>query len=123
MKKFTAFAAILSLAHVAFAETIYCSFTEPFLTVNYNSDTSKVVVASPTEGSAEFPAHMTFQKDGILKITVEGFDHYMEVNTTKEGSDGMSDFVYPFEGVVNGQLYGGCETDALKKSDPNAPQN
>lgn len=123
MKPLAALVAILSCAHIASAETIYCSFTEPFLTVNYNSDTSKVLISSPTEGSAEFAAHMTFQKDGILKITAEGFDHYMEINTTKEGSDGMSDFVYPFEGVVNGQLYGGCETDALKKYDPNAPQN
>lgn len=103
------------------AESIYCSFTEPFLTVSYNSDTNKVKVDSPEDGSAEADAHVEFQKGGILKITAEGIAQYLEVNLTKEGSDGMSDFIYPFEGIISQQMYGGCETDTLKKHGPSNP--
>lgn len=115
MKSFILTTALLTLSGAAHAETIYCSFTEPFLTVTYNSETNKVAVTSPDQGSGETTGHVTYQKGGIIKITADGITHYLEVNLTKEGSDGMSDFVYPFEGIISSQLHGGCETDTLKK--------
>ncbi|WP_295902102.1 hypothetical protein [uncultured Bdellovibrio sp.] len=118
MKSLLLTATLLAFTGAAHAESIYCSFTEPFLTVTYNSETNKITVTSPDEGSAETTGHVTYQKGGILKITADGITQYLEVNLTKEGSDGMSDFVYPFEGAISNQLYGGCETDTLKKQPP-----
>ncbi len=106
---------LLVLTGTARAESIYCYFTEPFLTVTYNSDTNKVRVESPQDGSVELNGSVIYQKGGILKISAEGVTQYLEVDLTKEGSDGMSDFIYPFEGIINGTLYGGCETDSLKR--------
>lgn len=119
MKFLIPFAAVLTLSHVASAESIYCTFTEPFISVSYNSDTNKVKVSTPDQGSVELTGKVTFDKGGLIHITSEGLNHKLTVNTTKEGSDGMSDFVYPFEGVINtDQIYGGCETDTLKKTEP-----
>lgn len=118
MKFLVPFAAVLTLSHVASAESIYCTFTEPFISVSYNSDTNKVKVESPDQGTLEVPGKVTFDKGGIITITSEGISHRLVIDTTKEGSDGMSDFVYPFEGVIDDSLYGGCETDALKKTEP-----
>ncbi|WII72959.1 hypothetical protein QJS83_03620 [Bdellovibrio sp. 22V] len=106
----------LSLMSVsASAESIYCTFTEPFLTVTYNSETNKIRVDSAEHGSAETTAHVIFKSGGILHIDAEGITQYLEVNLTKEGSDGMSDAIYPFEGKISELLVGGCETDTLKK--------
>lgn len=118
MKFLIPFAAVLSLSQVASAESIYCIFTEPFISVSYNSDTNIVKIETPTEGSVEVPGKVTFDKGGMISITSEGISHKLVVNTTKEGSDGMSDFVYPFEGVIDNDLFGGCETDTLKKAEP-----
>lgn len=124
MKSAFAGAAIFFLSPFAHAESIYCYFTEPFLKAQYNSDTNKILLSSPEHGSAELDAKIEFQKQGVIRISAVGFNYYLDVNTLKEGSDGMSDIIYPFEGVVvSEKLYGGCETDTLKGQDPNAPAN
>lgn len=115
MKHLVPMLALLGWSQIAAAESIYCTFTEPFVSVTYNSDTNIVVVSSPEE-EVQLPGKVTFGKGGIISITSEGINHRLDINTTKEGSDGMSDFVYPFEGIINGSLYGGCETDTLKKT-------
>lgn len=122
MKSVFAGTAILLLSSFAHAESIYCYFTEPFITAQYNSDTNKIALSGPEIGTIELDAKVEFQKQGIIRISAVGHEYYLDVNTLKEGSDGMSDVVYPFEGVVASEnLYGGCETDTLKGQDPNAP--
>lgn len=122
MRSALAGSAILLLSSFAHAESIYCYFTEPFAKAQYNSDTNKIFLSSPEFGSVELDAKVEFQKQGIIRISAVGFNYFLDVNTLKEGSDGMSDIVYPFEGaVVSEKLYGGCETDTLKGQDPNAP--
>jgi len=70
----------------------------------------------------ELDGKVEFQKQGIIRISAVGFEYNLDVNTLKEGSDGMSDIVYPFEGaIVSEKLVGGCETDTLRGHDPNAP--
>lgn len=100
----------------AYAETIHCSFTEPFMTISYNSDNNRIKIKSIDTGTTEIKGSMRFQKNGVLKISLEGLSQTLEINTNKEGSDRMSNFIYPFEGKMNDDLYGGCETDSLKKT-------
>lgn len=108
----------ITLSQVAWAERIYCNFTEPFISVVYNSDTNTVQIETPTEDPFEITAKVTFGKAGVITISTLDDSHKMTVNLNKEGSDGMSDFIYPFEGMIDDILLGGCETDALKKTDP-----
>lgn len=112
------FIAMIFIAGSANAESIHCSFTEPFISVTYNSDRNIVKLISPDSGTTELKGKISFQKGGILKISMEGLTQSVEVNLNKEGSDGMSDFIYPFEGKLDDTLFGGCETDSLKKIEP-----
>ncbi|WP_291515911.1 hypothetical protein [Bdellovibrio sp. ArHS] len=118
MRSFLIGTTILFSAVSAQAESIYCTFTEPFLSVSYNSDTNKVKITSPDNGGAELNAIVKYKQGGIIRFEVEGLTQYLDLYLNKEGSDGMSDFIYPFEGVISEQLYGGCETDSLKKRLP-----
>jgi uncharacterized membrane protein len=109
-------ALVLTLfAQGAFAEKIYCVFTEPFINVVYNSNTNKVKIEAAGGQPQEVTVAVEFQQKGILQIQDLHKTHTMKVDLTKEGSDGMSDFIYPFEAVLDDSLYGGCETDHLKK--------
>ncbi len=115
MKRLLPVFAILLASQAAKAEKIYCYFTEPFINLTYDSDTNKMVHSSPGSEDKVGVAQVIFNKDGQIQITVVGIDNSLLIDTTVAGSDGMSDFIYPFEGVINGTLYGGCETDHLKK--------
>ncbi|WP_413576462.1 hypothetical protein ACLVWU_00305 [Bdellovibrio sp. HCB290] len=115
MKPFLPLVVALLSSQTARAERIYCFFTEPFFNLTYNSDTNKLTHSSPGSADKEGVAKVIFNKNGTILLTVIGVQGSLLVDTTKTGSDGMSDYIYPFEGIVNGNLYGGCETDHLKK--------
>lgn len=110
--------ALLFITGYANAESIHCTFTEPFISVSYNSDTNIVKINSADTGNSELTGDLSFQKGGILRISMEGLSQYIDVNLNKEGSDGMSDFIYPFEAVISETIFGGCETDTIKKTHP-----
>ncbi|QLY25540.1 hypothetical protein [Bdellovibrio sp. KM01] len=115
MKRLLPIFAILLVTQAAKAEKIYCFFTEPFINLTYDSDTNQVAHSSPGENDQTGVAQVIFDKGGKIQISVVGVNNTMVIDTTKTGSDGMSDFIYPFEAIINGTLYGGCETDHLKK--------
>jgi uncharacterized membrane protein len=115
MKQLLPVFAILLASQAAKAEKIYCYFTEPFINLTYDSDTNKVIHSTPGSEDKVGIAEVIFNKDGKIQISVVGVNNSMMIDTTKSGSDGMSDYVYPFEAIINGTLYGGCETDHLKK--------
>ena len=81
----------------------------------YDSDTNTAVVSTPDAGEQAVVVEVIFNEQGTILITSLDQKHSLLVDTTKPGSDGMSDFVYPFEGVLNENLIGGCSTDHLKK--------
>jgi uncharacterized membrane protein len=69
--------------------------------------------------------HVSFQIKGSGLFELVGKDKKViqELNLNNRGSDGMSDFVFPYEvkWVADGQrseLYGGCESNYLKRLDP-----
>ncbi|WP_413585905.1 hypothetical protein [Bdellovibrio sp. HCB274] len=115
MKHLMTILAVSLSSHAAQAEKIYCAFTEPFINITYNSDTNKVVRSSPGSADVVGVANVIFHKEGKIAINIVGINNTVLIDTTKEGSDGMSDYIYPFEAIIDGTLYGGCETDHLKK--------
>ena len=115
MKAFITAMVMTLLAQGAWAESIYCSFTEPFITVIYNSDTSMVKVNSMEEGDFELKVNVEFQPGGKIVLTDADKTHSLLIDTSREGNDGMSDYIYPFEANLDGGMWGGCETDNLKK--------
>lgn len=113
---------LFAFSSVSFAENMKCAFTEPFLTATYNSESGKITLESPDHGKATLPVKVEFTQNGTLILSSAKISQTLEIFLTVEGSDGMSDFVYPFEGVihgydggVDGKLFGGCESDKLKK--------
>lgn len=107
---------VFAIASTASAEKIYCYYNEPSVNVIYDSDTNKLTVTAMGSDPEELVGHVVFGA-GILKISDTGLTHFMEVNTMKEGSDGMSDYKYPYHGTLQGKynVVGGCETDHVKK--------
>ena len=114
MKKLIVLASLL-VGSSAFAESIYCTFTEPFYKVTYSSDDNEITYEMMGEDPQILPANVTFGKNGRIEITDNDETHRLVVLTNIEGDDGMSDFTYPFKGIFDYSLYGGCETSTLKK--------
>ncbi|MBO9665749.1 MAG: hypothetical protein J7501_02930 [Bdellovibrio sp.] len=115
MKFLVTLVAMALASQAAMAEKIYCSFTEPFISITYDSDTNKAFYSTPDKPDVPVDVKVTFNKGGTILLMTLDNKYSLLVDTTKEGSDGMSDFIYPFEGILNSSLYGGCETDHLKK--------
>lgn len=121
MKTIIAF--VLAAAPVfASADTITCTFTEPFVSSSYNTETATLdykdyqgVIAVIENVSFNIIGAGTFElvKDG------QAIQH-LELNY--QGSNGMSDHVYPYDvkdnHVATHQGWGGCESDTLKAKLP-----
>lgn len=105
------------VANVAHADIIVCRQTEPF--INETFDTEKGTVSVVTPENMNNP-----DVSGGLKFVIKGAGKF-EIRTAQgalrraltlnyDGSDGMSDLVYPFDGGagINGSI--GCESSELK---------
>lgn len=107
------------VSQAALAETITCTFTEPFLTTTYATETRTFTVYDPFAEQGSAPV---VEKNVELKSTgTNSFDLVssngqviQKLVKSGNGSDGMSDIVYPFEvkweknPVTGGELFGGC---------------
>lgn len=125
-------AGFLSLS--AKAEVYQCNFTEPFIIVTV--DTVKKVATWDIPGETidakdvELTSLISWQNSIEAKIIVKGVEHKLKVDFSKKGSDGMSDLIYPFEGVFKNyfsnsageirDFYGACFTETNK---PVCPPN
>lgn len=125
-------AALALAASQASAGTLRCSFTEPFFTVEFDSATGVVMYTSPDESDPETgqikPRVMAEgarvrhvdgpQRDTQLVLEMPpdkaggAWTTIVAISVNGQGSDGMSDMVFPFEGVSSGRV-GGCETGKL----------
>jgi hypothetical protein len=113
---------------IAQAGTLHCSFTEPFFTIDYDSMTGKVVMISPDhfddEGkmipetlaeAAKLIAEPDWQDHPTFHLK-NGDETILTLKASGNGSDGMSDGNFPFEGI-RGKLIGGCETGKIRAWD------
>lgn len=120
MKKFAALA-LLAFSLSSQAEVFKCTFTEPFVDLEYNTDTQVLKEFEAVMQTKRVVKKVSFQikyagtfllKDSKGKILAE-------MKLENKGSDGMSDAIYPYEIKYNDMLgkansgIGGC-TSTLK---------
>ena len=125
-------------AHASgYAEVYSCSFTEPFVSLEYDSSKGTLATITPDDyvelpdGSSKANPVVT---EGVsLRVTATGKFELVdnagvvlyELELTNAGSDGMSDTVYPFDiKAKSSQLMppdylGGCSSTSLKSTNPN----
>ena len=117
--------AITVLSATSFAlDKLTCNFTEPFITVQYDANTkvvTKTGVENYDEATDDFIAVVLSENAEIRLAAPDQVGIYdlvdvatgtillsMELNGN--GTDGMSDQLYPFSAVYQ-NIYGGCSTD------------
>lgn len=110
-------AALLLLSTNAEADIIRCVFTEPFLNLTYSMAQQKLTVQTP-EGTAVY-RNVGFQILGVGHFIIGPVaSPRLDLRLDFHGSDGMSDFVYPYSATLpypHGPLEGGCESNFLTK--------
>lgn len=109
------------------ADVYYCNFTEPFITVQLDTDTGKLVWDQadqsilPSEVKLKASRENANAVEADLQFTTaaKNFVITLALDLNTQGSDGMSEFIYPIQAKllkyweVNGQYrdhYGACST-------------
>jgi uncharacterized membrane protein len=111
------------LAGESHAGVLHCNFTEPFFTITFDSSTGKVIwlshdVSDPDTGK---PIPQTLAEGARLRLVNPDGDgrtfrvetdtsHILQLRLTGQGSDGMSENIFPFEANYGGWV-GGCATE------------
>jgi uncharacterized membrane protein len=105
-------------------DTLTCGFTEPFITVEYDANTkivTKTGVEDYNEATGEF-LKIVISENAEIKLAAPdqvGVYDLVDVATgtvilsmelNGNGTDGMSDRLYPFSAVYENN-YGGCSTE------------
>lgn len=114
-------AAFMLSAGDASAGVLTCRFTEPFFMIALDSATGVVTLTSPDESDPATGkitprviaegARLTRPDAwvGYPTLTLDaGDERILDIKLTGQGSDGMSETVFPMEGVY-GTYVGGCE--------------
>ena len=115
MKKILFVFALTSLSyHLALAENIKCIFTEPFVTTEYQVAQNKLSLLGSAKNSKliEGVSRQVLSPTKFQLVNQAGIILQI-LSLTQNGSDGMSDRVYPYEAedfsIQNGSsLFGGC---------------
>lgn len=111
------------------AGTLVCQFTEPFFTITYDSRLGKVTqVSADIFDSATGEPVPTVLAEGAKLVKFDAGDYHpglrlekdgqviLQLRLTGQGSDGMSENIFPFEGTMGG-FVGGCETGKYQAFD------
>jgi uncharacterized membrane protein len=109
------FITALIVSTAAQADIIKCSFTEPFVEIQYSMTQSSLTVTSADE-----PTYVV--KNVSLQILGAGYfelwnaqkNTVVQLSLDFNGSDGMSDYTYPYTAQWNG-YWGGCTSNFLHK--------
>ena len=129
MKTFNLFAlsAFALTAASAHADIIRCTFTEPFLSTEYSMAQQSLSILSPGEdgkgvrqtirGVSLQIVGPTAKKPGPARFELRDAKGKIlqKLILNHDGSDGMSDFEYPYEAEYRG-LTGGCYSNALPRT-------
>jgi len=120
-----AFAAMTASGRAA---TLSCSFTEPFFSLTFTSGDGNLVMVSAddTDPATGKPIPKTLvqgarllrddQWQEVAQMRVVKNGKTFLIVRLRSGSDGMSEQVFPFEGVYGANV-GGCETDKAPSYD------
>lgn len=127
-KMFALITAFLSLS--AQADVVSCSFTEPFFSLEINTETGTMTKTEPNfeeggEGviTTEISDQIKIKKLNSKKVSqlvevprylvTSGKQKIMVLELDYQGSNGMSDHAFPYSTRYEGN-YGGCESDIVK---------
>lgn len=114
MKSLLTLSAILLLSTQVKAETFECIFTEPFVSINYSTKTEKLGILDAVSEKLEVKENVELKFSATGALTLKAGDEVLATITQEEGSDGMSDYVYPFSIEYAGMI-GACESTEMKK--------
>lgn len=113
--------AALTFTTTANADIFKCSFTEPFINIQYSTTTNEMTTAQ-FNGEGEdvtVQKNVSFQIKGSNLFELLSADKkvLMKLNLNFKGSDGMSDTVFPYDAELmreGDSLWGGCSSNFLK---------
>jgi uncharacterized membrane protein len=97
-------------AQAATIPSFWCSFTEPFITLN---TARNGVIYDDNDANTSFVAQPSVQMRGattVISGNLKAGESFTVEITRGSGSDGMSEFDYPYVGVLSGAktVTGGC---------------
>ena len=123
--KMLAFIPMFLVSAAAHADVIKCFFTEPFVNSTYDTKKAKLVFKDSADRITIYP-NATFEIKGPADFEIRAKDGTVlqTLKLDNQGSDGMSDFVYPYSVKDDSGLtgspsgYGGCESNHLKRTEP-----
>ncbi|MFN3453845.1 MAG: hypothetical protein ACK41T_02720 [Pseudobdellovibrio sp.] len=123
MKNILLTASIMLTVQLSQADIIKCSFTEPFVSSTY-SMTQSTLTYTDNEGTTQVIKNVSFQikSAGHFEL-VNKQGKVLQILTIEEGSDGMSDIIFPYSAKDNNSIthkgFGGCTSNYLKAVNPN----
>ncbi len=121
MKKTIATSLVILSMNIAHADVIKCVFTEPFIDTTY-SMTQSTLTYKDFENKPRVVKNVSFQikSAGVFELVSKGGKVLQTLTLNNNGSDGMSDNIYPFEVKDNSPIMtanngiGGCSSNSLK---------
>ena len=110
------------ISNMAAADIIKCMFTEPFGTSTYSMTQSVLKYDMADSDKSKTIKNVSFQikAAGEFELISKEGKVLQKISLTKNGSDGMSDRVYPYEVKDSGMATnanngtGGCSSNHLK---------
>jgi hypothetical protein len=120
MRKLIVLTFVLASA-VAHADIIRCTFTEPWIDSTYSMNKSTLTYESPDPHFKKVVKNVSFQikSAGVFELVDKNGKLLQVLKLNHQGSDGMSDAVYPFEVLDKTQTtmanngVGGCRSNHL----------
>lgn len=109
----------LFLTATSQADIIRCNFTEPFVNSTYSMTQSTLSYVN-ADGKKQLLKNVSFQikSAGVFELVAKDGKVLQTLKLNNQGSDGMSDRLYPYEAKDNSSIthqgYGGCESNYLK---------
>lgn len=122
MNKLFATATILLLSSISHADIIKCGFTEPFVSSTYSTTQSTLTYFEYGGHITTVLKNISFQikGPGVFELVDNKGKVIQTLTLNNQGSDGMSDTVYPYEvkdhdmkNMANSGV-GGCSSNYLK---------
>lgn len=120
---------VLAFSVNAKADIIKCMFTEPFITTVYSMAEQSLTYINPLgengneERTTEKNVSFQIKKAGVFDLVSKDGKVLQTLKLNNQGSDGMSNAIYPYDVKDNSQLLaptmgrGGCSSNYLKAKD------
>ena len=129
MKKIILSLALITTSLIAKADVINCSFTEPFINSSYSMAQQSLTYKTPGDNGKDVVTvikNVSFQIKGAgsFELVSKEGKVLQSLKISNNGSDGMSDIVFPYEVNDTGMHsnanngIGGCYSNSLKAKLP-----